>query len=142
GVTLTLDYSNDILINGNFVQSSSSTFNLSNNMASTIYRIKGNIVSAGNITESGSGLPEVRLVGVSNQSITAGGSISNSITFNINNAAGATLLSSVSLPYKLQLTNGIIKTTPAFLLTLVDNATSSGGSPNSFVNGPMKKIGD
>ncbi len=42
----------------------------------------------------------------------------------------------------LTLTNGIINTTSSNLLTLEDNATATSGSSTSFVNGPMKKIGN
>ncbi len=42
----------------------------------------------------------------------------------------------------LVLTNGIINTTIANLLTLDDNATSTSGSSTSFVDGPLRKIGN
>ncbi|HLG41096.1 MAG TPA: hypothetical protein VI461_15550 [Chitinophagaceae bacterium] len=143
GVTLTLDFTNDIVINGNLIQNSSSVFNLSNSTANTLIKIKGNIISAGTITESGSGLPELYLNGTSNQNITAA-SINNSVTLTINNSTGtgATLLSAVTLPYKLKLLSGNITTTSTFLLTLTDDAIINGGSAISFVDGPMKKTGD
>lgn len=42
----------------------------------------------------------------------------------------------------LTMTDGIINTTATNMLTLNDNATSTSGTSTSFVNGPMKKIGN
>ncbi len=60
----------------------------------------------------------------------------------MNNPAGATLLHHLTLPDSLALTNGILTTKADSLLTMVDDAKYSGGSINSFINGPMKKIGN
>jgi hypothetical protein len=141
-VLLTLDYSRDVIINGSLVQRASSTFNLSNSTGSNLYHIRGDLVSSGTITETGTGLPQLYLDGSVRQNISMIGSITNSVTLTMNNPAGATLLSGLSIPFALLLTTGIIKTSPAFLLTLADNATCTGGSSNSFVDGPMRKIGD
>lgn len=43
---------------------------------------------------------------------------------------------------KLKLTNGNIKTSTTYLLTLKDGAIIEGGNPDSFVNGPLKKEGN
>ena len=42
----------------------------------------------------------------------------------------------------LTLTDGIVFTDATHLLVIEDNATSNGGSAASFVDGPMKKIGN
>ncbi len=64
----------------------------------------------------------------------------------LNQNKSGTAITSLSIPIiintKLQLTNGVINTTTTNILTLVDNAITSGGTTTSFVNGPMKKIGD
>ncbi|MBL7737641.1 MAG: T9SS type A sorting domain-containing protein [Chitinophagaceae bacterium] len=140
--TLTVNFTNDIIVNGNLVMGGASFFNLSNGTANTPVKVKGNITSNGAIMESGTGLPQLQLNGTVNQNITVIGTITNSVTLNINNAAGATLLSTLTLPYHLELTNGRLNTSSLQLLTLLDNATSSAGSSGSFVNGPMRKIGN
>lgn len=63
-----------------------------------------------------------------------------------------TLASPVEVSNSLTLNTGIVitranplppaYTSPTFLLTLVDNATSTSGSASSFVSGPMRKIGN
>lgn len=58
------------------------------------------------------------------------------------NPAGVTLQTALTLPGDLELQQGRIHTSAASLLTLVDNAVCSGGSENSFVSGPVRKIGD
>lgn len=114
--------------------------------------LKGHLNNAGIITTDGATgtVNEFELNGTVNQTINnTGGTITGATTgatqglsFIMNNAAGATLLSPLTLPSDLTLLNGIITTTSANLLTMVDNAVSSTGSPSTFVNGPMKKIGD
>lgn len=60
------------------------------------------------------------------------------------NKTGST--TSLSIPVlvtgSLTLTNGIVFTSSTNLLTLTDDATSSDGTGTSYVDGPMKKIGD
>lgn len=53
-----------------------------------------------------------------------------------------TLLIPVTVTGDLIMTNGIISTTAVNLLTLTDNATATSGTSTSYVDGPMKKIGD
>ncbi|QOI98223.1 MAG: T9SS type A sorting domain-containing protein [Flammeovirgaceae bacterium] len=60
-------------------------------------------------------------------------------------AESVTLLSSCQLDaasQSLTLTNGLLNTTSTNLLILGDNVTATGGSVNSYVNGPMQKIGN
>ncbi|MDQ3111219.1 MAG: T9SS type A sorting domain-containing protein, partial [Bacteroidota bacterium] len=57
-------------------------------------------------------------------------------------AATTTLSVPVLVNSELTLTDGIINTTAVNLLTLADNAISSSGTATSFVDGPMKKIGN
>ena len=63
----------------------------------------------------------------------------------INNTSstGVTITSGeVHVTAALTLTDGIVFTDATNLLVLEDNATSNIGSANSFVDGPMRKIGD
>lgn len=58
----------------------------------------------------------------------------------INNSSGVTLSAATSISGILTLTNGVLTTTTANLLTLTNTATIavSGGSSTSFINGPVK----
>ncbi len=53
-----------------------------------------------------------------------------------------TLLLPVFVNGGLEMTNGIVSTTAINLLTLNDDATSTSGSDTSFVDGPMRKVGN
>jgi len=68
------------------------------------------------------------------------GLIVNNLT--INNAAGVTLSSAASVNGVLSLTNGLLTTTTTNLITVNNGATVTGASNASFVNGPIKKIGN
>lgn len=142
GVTLSLGMSADFVVNGNYVQAASSTFSLQNSTSNNTVKIKGNITSQGVVTKTGTGLPVLELSGATNQDINITGSITNSVTLQMNNVAGATLSTSLNLPYKLSLVTGKIKTTSTKILSLLDNATVTGGSSSSFIEGPMIKVGD
>lgn len=70
---------------------------------------------------------------------------SSNIYFNdltINNTGGLTLNNTVYVDNALTLTDGIINTSSTNLLILNDGATSTSGSSTSFVDGPMRKIGN
>jgi hypothetical protein len=61
----------------------------------------------------------------------------------INNTAGnVTLDQPLAVTGVLTLTDGELNTTSTNLITVNDNATVSGASDNSFVNGPIRKIGN
>ncbi len=71
--------------------------------------------------------------------------ISGNITFEpgiglaINNPAGVTLATPLTLNGPLTLASGTLTTTAANLLTLSPAASISGGSPTSFINGPLAR---
>jgi hypothetical protein len=111
--------------------------------------LSGNMINNGALTTEGvSGTVNVlRLNGAANQSMTNTGTISGTeMDLIMNNSEGATLLTPLTLPgntaNSLQLMNGKITTTAINLLTMIDNAGYTGGSATSFINGPMKKIGN
>lgn len=60
----------------------------------------------------------------------------------INNSNGVTLHAARTINSTLTLTNGVLTTTSTNLLNLAINATATGYSDNSFVNGPLKKTGN
>jgi len=124
----------------NFTQQASSTFNMQNTTNSNLIIFKGDVNSSGTITKSGAGNPTIQLAGSANQSVSIT-DLQNTVIFEINNNAGASLTSPLLLPESLILTNGKITTTSTNLLTLPDTATYSGGSASSFIDGPIKKFG-
>ena len=135
-------------INGNLLVSSLSVLETSGSTTTSgapgIVSVKGDIINNGIIRETSTVTGnQFQLTGTANQGISGTGSwTGDDFTFVMNNSAGATLLSPLTLPYNLQLTSGKITTTAANLLTMLDNATYTGGSTTSFINGPMKKIGN
>jgi hypothetical protein len=142
GVALNNSMSADFVIHKNCNQAPSSAFILQSSTNNNFIKVQGNLISQGTITETGSGLPVLELNGSTSQNVSVSGSITNSIELKMNNSAGAVLNAPLTLPYKLTLTAGNITTTPGNILTIIDGATCSGGSLNSFINGPMKKTGN
>lgn len=77
------------------------------------------------------------------QTVPSGSLTNNSINvLNIDNTSGVTLSNPVTVNNSLVLTTGLITTSSSNLLTLGAGAGVSGASDNSFVNGPIKKIGN
>jgi autotransporter-associated beta strand protein len=66
----------------------------------------------------------------------------NKLRFNNTSSTGVTLNAAVTVVSSLTLTDGIVYTTASNLLTLNSTATSTSGSDASYVEGPMKKIGN
>jgi len=110
---------------------------------------------AGNWTNSSTnadpfvqGTQTVTFNGTAAQTITntgdAQGTEFNNLT--INNTFGTapqiTLNNATIVRGALTLTQGIVATSTSALLTLVDNATTNGGDADSYVDGPIRKIGN
>lgn len=142
GVTLNIDFTQDIIINGNLVQNGG-TLNLASQPNHNTVKIKGDLSqqSGGIITETSTGLPVIELAGNTNQQVLLSGSMRNSITLRMNNPQGATLAGPVLLPFKLELLKGKIKTSTANLLMLSAACQITGASVQSFINGPVEKTG-
>ena len=141
GVNYSLNFSGIFIIHGDF-NHKGNVFDISSGLHNNQIRLRKNLFQSGIITESGTGLPVIVFEGSNAQNITLAGSIAQNITLQINNASGVNLLSSLSIFYKIDLISGNIRTTPVHILVIHDNATCSGGSINSFVEGPLRKIGD
>lgn len=132
-----------ITIAGSCIVYNGAIFNISNGANNAIIQVKGNLDNRGLITETGSSLSSrIEMCGITDQQVNSAGSLSQSISFVMNNNAGITLLSMLTLPYHLELLSGKIRTTLSNLLVMADNTTCAGGSTSSFVDGPMRKIGD
>ena len=80
---------------------------------------------------------QVVLAGTKSQTVSGTFQLSGGVGLAINNAAGATLATSVTLGGPLTLTSGTLTTTASNLLTLSPTASIIGGSPTSYVNGPL-----
>ncbi|MEJ7768667.1 MAG: hypothetical protein WKF89_12695 [Chitinophagaceae bacterium] len=142
GVQFNADLSNDLIVHGNYYQDSG-IFNVASQPNNNIIRIRGNMHQAvkGIITETSGGLPVIELDGTQHQQVSLAGTITNSVAFRINNPKAVSLVNPLSLPYTLEFKNGRLITSGVNLLTLMDSCNVNGGSPHSFVNGPMKKTG-
>lgn len=71
--------------------------------------------------------------------------LTGDMTFNnltINNAAGVTLAGNITVTGTLTLTNGKINTSSGNLLIVSATGSVSGASPDSYVAGPLRKIGN
>ncbi|MBC7874854.1 MAG: T9SS type A sorting domain-containing protein [Ferruginibacter sp.] len=158
GVTFTISMSANFIIRGNYFQAAASTFNLQSSSNNNLVQIAGNLSSQGTITKTGTGQPVVELNGSGNQDIhTAGSTITSTIDFRLNNAAGATLVSDLVLPYRYSIISGNLSlginrlTTPAINQVGVPSAATNhivtngtgglqilaiGGLPISFPIGP------
>lgn len=142
GVTVSFDIANNVFVNRDYIQNGG-VFNIASQPNSNTIFIKGDFVqNAGIVTETSAGFPVIELNGTAIQNITASGNIMNSVGFKINNPAGVKLLANVSLPYNLNLSNGIVNNN-AFLLTLLAGCTISAdsGTDKSFIRGPLRKEG-
>lgn len=142
GVNYNLNLAGNIIVDGDLIHAGQ-VLNISSGGDNTILKLKGDIIQAGNITETSTGLPVIELCGTALQQIHIAGNILNSVSLKMNNAAGAVLQSPLSLPYKLELVNGKISSTAANLLTLLPGCQLQADSlsNNSFVNGPLRKEG-
>lgn len=138
-----VNMSNDLILH-DILMFLDAVFDLQSASNTNVVKSSGNIYCYGGlITETGNGTPQLLFNGTTPQNITLAGSITNNVEFHVSKPSGnAVLQTPIILPYKLTLTKGKIITTSANILTLADNATSSGGSSLSFVQGPMRKAGN
>lgn len=60
----------------------------------------------------------------------------------VDNGSGVTLSGPSSVSDLLSLENGLVNTTDTDLLTVLSNGTSTSGTLNSYVNGPLRKVGN
>lgn len=141
-----------VQINGNIHVGVGSVLEITGNTAGDgagcILSFKGDLINEGTITTSGNTntINDLELNGTSNQNISNTGTLSGSrLVFIMNNSAGATLNSKLTLPGNLSLLNGKIRTTATNILEMLPNTVATPDLVNpeiSFVEGPMRKIGD
>jgi hypothetical protein len=135
----TMKVNGDVIVTGG-------TLDMSGNSLPGELEVKGNFYhTGGSITKtSGSGI--IRFTGSSAQSITGGGTVTGTISYILNNSStsGVTLLSpfTISTGCSLTMTNGNIYSSSSNLLIFDPGATVNGASDNSYVDGPVRKIGN
>lgn len=144
GVTLALNFSDSILVNGNLTQNGG-TLNLGTSVKSVAMQVGGDITQAAGavITESGSGTQSIILANAGTQLLSLLGTIQNNVVLVKKSLGLSVLKSALSLPYKLSLKLGSITTSDQWLLTLkaacaIDADTVAAVS---FIDGPLKKEG-
>lgn len=144
GVTLSLNFTDTLFIGRDLIQQGG-TFNLGTAARTLVTVITRHLVQSatGLICETGKAFPEIVLGGTINQQIDCKGIIKDTVIIKMDNAAGATLTSSWSLPYKLNLVKGKITTSAANILKLPAGCSIvvDSLSNNSFIDGPLRKEG-
>jgi hypothetical protein len=147
-----------IKINGNLTIDNTAKFEFSGPTVSVgsggVVQLLGNLINNGLILETGLiGTNDTLLfMGATNQAYSGTGTISDQLTFKIDNPAGVTLNSPLALPYFISLVNGRLNTTASNILILSSTSNVISGAsaytnvtPNanygtatSYVNGPMR----
>jgi len=144
GVSLSLNFSDTLFI-GRDLDQQGGTINLGTAARTLVTVINRHLVQAatGLICETGKSFPEIVFGGSINQHIDCKGILKDTVTIKMNNAAGATLTSPWTLPYKLNLVKGIITTSAANILKLSASCSLvvDSLSNNSFIDGPLRKEG-
>lgn len=130
-------------VNGN-VTITTGTFFMSGNSLIGTLNVAGNFShTSGTITESSTGSGLIVFDGAAAQSLTGGGTVSNTINYRINNtsATGVTLATPYTIGTTLTFTDGYLYTATGTLLTISAGGTTTGASNASFVQGPIRKNG-
>jgi hypothetical protein len=148
-VNMSIDLSGlngNIRVDGDFIQEGGQ-LNLASGVGdNTILEIMGDLyqTSESVITETSSGLPILELNGQRKQQIAMSGRILNQVGFRISNAAGSTLQLPLKIPWKLELNQGMIFSSPSALLildTICTVVVDSSRLTGTYIDGPMRKLG-
>ncbi len=110
----------DLYLNGNWNRSATGVFNAANPRDRAVYLTGGNttITAVG-----GESFPYLRIQKTAN---------SNTVTLN----------DPVTVTNEVSFTTGVVLSSATDLFIMADNATYLGGSTNSFVAGPLRKVGN
>ena len=130
-------------INGNLTILSGGVFNNASN--NRTLNIGGNWLNSNGTGGFLQGTNNITFDGSSAQSISisSGNEVFADMTINNSSSTGVTIISGeVHVTTDLTLTDGIVFTDATHLLVIEDNATSDVGSAATYVDGPMKKIGN
>jgi hypothetical protein len=130
-------FSTATLVQGDLIIRSGNT--LSNN--GTGIEVQGNITANGTLSYSGTTLRKIIFSGSNSQSINGAGTL-NVYNMTMNKSGGTlTLNRSITIDNILTLTNGVIYTTSANLLTINTSGSVASASNSSFVSGPVRYVG-
>lgn len=133
---------------GGDINISAGTLRGVNSSGNGILYVRGNINNTGGLIETGAGagIFNINYVGTSAQSINnTGGTFTiaaNQLDTLNNTGSGLTLNTPITHGGTIQFINGLLHTTAVNLLTMNAGAAVLGASNNSFVNGPVSKIGN
>ncbi|MEJ0079414.1 MAG: hypothetical protein WDM78_00250 [Puia sp.] len=149
GVNMSIDLSGlngNILVEGDFIQEGGQLNLASGAGDNTVLRIMGDLYQSSEsvITESANGIPSLELNGQRSQEIAMGGRIINQVGFRMNNPAGSTLRLPLRVPWKLELIQGAIISSPSALLILDTVCTviiDSSRLTGVYIDGPIRKLG-
>jgi hypothetical protein len=148
-VNMSVDLSSpngNIQVEGDFIQEGGQLNLASGTGDNTVLRIMGDLYQSSEsmITETSNGIPTLELNGQHRQEIAMAGRIINQVGFRMNNAAGSTLRLPLRIPWKLELNQGMIISSPSTLLILdtvctviVDSSRLTG----VYIDGPLRKLG-
>lgn len=143
GVQLSMNFSDTINVMGDILLNGG-TVNLGNTSRSVVVDLKGHLRQSADavITETGAGVQQVRLSGEGIQEIEMDGEMLNEIAFVKDGSSVARILRPLTLPYRLELREGVVNTASA-LLTLgpACRVVADTLSSESYVEGPLKKTG-
>ena len=144
GVSLSLNFSDTLFIGRDLIQQGG-TINFGNSARTLVTAISRHLVQSatGLFCETGTSFPEIVFSGNVSQQIDCKGIIKDSVAIKINNAAGVTLTSPWSLPFKLSMAKGRIVTSAVNILKLLAGCgiVVDSLSDNSFIDGPLRKEG-
>lgn len=140
-----------LAVNGNFTMTGSSTFNLSNRPMGNAPAGALQVSVSGNLSQTSGTITTTSAFG-SQHYISMGGPVTRTIQMSnitgsvglVVNKIGGTLIlqAPLTLPYALNLVNGVFTTTNTNLLTMAAGSVVASASNNSFVNGPIRKTGN
>ena len=129
-----------LTIRGNLLLGSGVTFSPTiNNDLRLLGDVRGQGTFQAKETTPPSATSQVVLAGTKLQTISGTFQLNGGIGLAINNPAGVTLATPLSLGGPLTLTSGRLTTSATSLLTLSPTASIVGGSPTSYVNGPLAR---
>lgn len=140
---------------GSFAMNSTGTISLANNanweIADEFYVGSSATLNLNNatVTFNGTNFESAGTFNAQTSTVVMAGNspttITGDITFNnltINNAAGVTLAGNITVTGTLTLTNGKLNSTASQLLIVSENGAVSGAGPDSYVTGPVRKVGN
>ena len=119
-----------------------SNITLTTNGATRNISLTGDFTNNGTLDIRTNYIGTITFNGTAAQSITGSTTTSfNNLTINNSSSTGVTLNKPISINGTLTLTDGNIYSTSTNLLSFASGSSTSSGSDNSYVDGPMKKIG-